>query len=77
MIELETFMIDTVQPIEVDEDGEKKSKVRMVRYTVLGSNAEHALNRFFNEEAGEIVEETEPNDLIVVGFGQPGKNGFV
>ncbi len=48
-------------------------KVRMVTYKVLGMNPQHAMHRFFNEEAGEIIHTGEVVDRIMVGidYAQP------
>lgn len=73
-LELNGFYIDTVRVVPESLDDEPK--VQMVRYSVLASDAEDALKRFFEDEAGVVVEETDPTDLIVVGMGPSGPPGI-
>lgn len=67
---LRAFLIDTV--VAVSEESEEhpygKPQVRMVRHSVLGRNAQEAINRFVNEDAGVVVEEAEMTDMVIVGL---------
>ena len=82
-VELQGFWIDTVRVAYVEPEEEEgviipadpEPKVQMVRYSVLATDGEDALRRFFEEEAGVISEETEPTDLIVVGMSVAGPPG--
>lgn len=72
---LKTFFIDTVLAVSEDPDsvaissvgGFGKPQVQMVRHSVLGRNAQEAINRFVNEDAGVVVEEAEMTDMVIVG----------
>lgn len=76
-VELTNFFIDVVKPIEVDElvqenPGEEfepaKAQVSLHRYSVLAPNAEEALRRYLEEDAGVLSEATDPTDIIIVGL---------
>jgi hypothetical protein len=54
-----------VRPVEDDTD---QPKVQMVTYSVVAEDHVRAMERFFQEEAGEIVICGDPIDAIVVGF---------
>lgn len=64
ILELNEFFIDTVHPAH-EVNG--KQTVQLVRYSVIGKNAEDAVRRFIEEEAGVEAERTEPTDFIIVG----------
>lgn len=69
---LRAFLIDTVvatseEPDDLDYGAYGKPQVRMVRHSVLGRNAQEAINRFVNEDAGVVVEEAEMTDMVIVG----------
>lgn len=61
MSDLQAFIIDVVQPAEQD-------KVQLVSYKVLAYNPDHALERFFKEEAGVVFYEGDVVDRIAVGL---------
>jgi hypothetical protein len=67
---LTSFEIDTVRvhPSAFLEDGVQKHKVQTLTYSVLGQDANHALHRFFHEEAGTVIYEGDPVDSIVIGM---------
>lgn len=58
---LHNFLLDVVQPMPI-------GKVQMITYKVLASSPDHAVKRFFNEEAGIIVFQGEVVDRILVGM---------
>jgi hypothetical protein len=67
---LHPFLIDVVKPVEYwDEDTDETSqKVQLVTYKVLAQSPDHAIKRFFEEEAGVEVYRGDLSDAIVVGM---------
>lgn len=70
-IDLQNFFIDTVVPVEV----EGESKVQIVRRSVLAPDAESAIKRFLEEDAGVEVERTDGTEMIIIGISD-GRNPF-
>lgn len=71
MPELQNYLIDIVQPVLVNDEEAKEydiPQVQLVTFGVLGESAEHAYQRFIDEEAGEIIFEGEVTDRIIVGL---------
>jgi hypothetical protein len=73
-VALHGFLIDVVQPVvlSIEEDMEEgyraDAKVQLITYKVLARDPQHAMQRFFQEEAGQEVYRGEMSDRIVVGI---------
>lgn len=73
-IALRGFLIDVVQPVEdssenwSDERDEYVKKVQLITYKVLARDPQHAMQRFFQEEAGVEVYKGDISDRIIVGI---------
>ncbi len=71
---LQSYLIDTVQAVEVAGIGEvdgnpvNVSKVQMITYKVLAQTPDHALKRFTQEGAGVIVYQGDIVDKILIGM---------
>lgn len=62
---LNNYLLDVVGAVQ-HKDGEPQ--VQMTTYVVAAENPEHALRRFFDEEAGEVFYEGEVVDRILIGI---------
>jgi hypothetical protein len=75
-VELRNYFVDVVKPINgvpEEQDGEggewmPNHQVSLYRYSVLGSDPQHAINRFLQEDAGVEVENSPPTEMIIVGI---------
>lgn len=62
---LHPFLIDVVKPVQFES---QDPQVQLVTYKVLAQNPDHAIKRFFEEEAGVEVYRGDLSDAIVVGM---------
>lgn len=62
---LHPFLIDVVKAVQFES---QDPQVQLVTYKVLAQNPDHAIKRFFEEEAGVEVYRGDLSDAIVVGM---------
>lgn len=68
-MELNNYLIDTVEYVNPNaHDTWPGGGVKMKTYRVAASTAEAAMNRFADEEAGEVIYEGELANFIIIGI---------
>lgn len=70
VVELNNYLIDTVEPVMVRSETADgyHSQVKMKTYRVAAADAPSALQRFTEEQAGEVMYEGEPANFIIIGI---------